>query len=66
MKFRQAKKIIHGRHTSFKRRFELRPPYEETAEDVTLRIVYPSWHDIDMVARAMRVYMHHLKKGKKA
>ena len=65
MKLRQAKKIVHGRHTSFKRRLELRPPYTVITEDGSLQTIYPSHHDIDMVARAMTVYRRHLKHNKK-
>lgn len=62
MKFRQAKKIITGHKPNWRKKFrKLRPPYER--EDG--KVVFPSWHDIDIVRRAMRVYLRHIKRGKK-
>lgn len=61
MKFRQAKKIIEGSSNLVKRFEELRPSYERENGI----IVYPSWHDIDIVRRARRVYLRHVKRNKK-
>ena len=62
MKFRQAKKIITGHNDNWRKKFrKLRPPYERK-DGVT---VYPSWHDIDIVRRARRVYSRHVKRNKK-
>lgn len=61
MKFRQAKKIIEGNSNLVKRFRELRPPYTNERG----RTVYPSWHDIDIIRRARRVYSRHVKRNKK-
>ena len=62
MKFRQAKKIMYGHSSIHKKYRKRRPPYlDETGKNV-----YPSLHDIDIIARARKVYLHHLKREKKA
>ena len=61
MKFRQAKKIIEGKSNLVKRFRKLRPPYTNERS----RTVWPSWHDIGIVRRAMRVYLRHVKRNKK-
>lgn len=61
MKFRQAKKIVHGNSSVHKKYRKRRPPY--TDEDG--HRVWPSLHDIDIIHRAMRVFLHHYKKHKK-
>lgn len=61
MKFRQAKKIIEGSSNLVKRFKELRPKFTNERG----RTVYPSWHDIDIVRRAKRVYLRHVKRNKK-
>lgn len=61
MKFRQAKKIIEGSSNLVKRFKELRPSYINERGYT----VYPSWHDIDIVRRARRVYSRHVKRNKK-
>lgn len=58
MKFRQAKKIIEGKSNLDKRFKELRKPYKDDLG----RIVFPSWHDIDIVRRAMKVYKKHTRR----
>lgn len=60
MKFRQAKKIIEGSSNLVKRFKELRQPYTNKRG----RTVYPSWHDIDIVRRARRIYLRHVKRDK--
>ena len=60
MKFRQAKKIIEGNTNLIKRFKELRKPYKDDLG----RNVFPSWHDIDIVRRAMKVYKRHIKRNK--
>lgn len=60
MKFRQAKKIIEGNTNLIKRFKELRKPYKDDLG----RKVFPSWHDIDIVRRAMKVYKRHIKRNK--
>ena len=60
MKFRQAKKIIVGSSNLVKRFNELRPPYINERGYT----VYPSWHDIDIVRRARRIYLRHVKRDK--
>lgn len=62
MKFRQAKKIMHGHSSIHQKIRKLRPPYI----DETGKRVWPSLHDIDIIARARKVYLHHLKRKKKA
>lgn len=61
MKIRQAKKILCGvKSWKTKKRFALlRPPYI----DEHGRKVYPSWHDIDIIARARTRYMRYIKKN---
>lgn len=61
MKFRQAKKIIEGNSNLVKRFRELRPPYINERGNM----VCPSWHDIDIVRRAMKVYRRHIRRHKK-
>lgn len=61
MKYRQAKKIIEGSSNLVKRFRELRPPFTNERSCT----VYPSWHDIDIVRRAKRVYLRHVKRNKK-
>ena len=60
MKFRQAKKIIEGNTNLIKRFKELRKPYKDDLG----RKVFPSWHDIDIVRRARKVYKRHIKRNK--
>ena len=60
MKFRQAKKIIEGNTNLIKRFKELRKPYKDDLG----RTVFPSWHNIDIVRRAMKVYKRHIKRNK--
>jgi hypothetical protein len=61
MKFRQAKKIIHGNSSIHDKYRKRRPPYinEEGKR------VWPSLHDIDIIRRAMRVFLHHYKRHKR-
>lgn len=61
MKFRQAKKIIEGSSNLVKRFEKLRPSYINERGHT----VCPSWHDIDIVRRARRVYLRHVKRNKK-
>lgn len=61
MKFRQAKKIIEGSSNLVKRFEKLRPSYINERGHT----VCPSWHDIDIVRRAMKVYLRHVKRNKK-
>ncbi len=62
MKFRQAKKIIEGHTPNWREKCrKLRPPYER--EDG--KVVCPSWHDIDIIRRAMRVYLRHVRRNNK-
>lgn len=73
MKFRQAKKIMYGNSSVHKKYRKRRPPYKEEvfdpdAEDGfvhSIATVYPSLHDIDIIARARRVFIHHIKRKKK-
>ena len=58
MNFRQAKKILFGNTNLVKRFNKLRPP------DLG-RMVYPSWHDIDIVQRARTVFRKHYRRHKK-
>lgn len=61
MKFRQAKKIIHGNSSIHDKYRKRRPPYinEEGKR------VWPSLHDIDIIRMAMRVFLHHYKRHKR-
>lgn len=61
MKFRQAKKIVHGNSSVHKKYRKRRPPYI----DENGRTVYPSLHDIDIIRRAMRVFLHHYTRHKR-
>lgn len=62
MNFRQAKKIIVGHCPNWRAKFQkMRPPYRR--EDGVM--VCPSWHDIDIVRRAMKVYLRHIERKKK-
>ena len=61
MKFRQAKKIVRGNSSVHKKYRKRRPPY--TDEDG--HSVWPSLHDIDIIRRAMRVFLHHYKRHKR-
>lgn len=61
MKLRQAKKIIEGNSNLVKRFRELRSPYTNERGCT----VYPSWHDIDIIRRARRVCLKHVKRKKK-
>lgn len=73
MKFRIAKKIMTGHSSVFNKYRKRRPPvYEEwddpDADDGFVhgsKWVYPSLHDVDIIARARSVYLHHIKKRKK-
>lgn len=56
-----GKKIIEGNSNLVKRFRELRPPYTNERG----RTVWPSWNDIGIVHRAMRVYLRHVKRDKK-
>ena len=58
MKFRQAKKIVEGNSNLVKRFRELRPPFTNE-RGIT---VYPSWHDIDILYRARKVYSKHVRR----
>jgi hypothetical protein len=58
MKFRQAKKIVHGNSSIHKKWRKRRPPY---TDEKGYR-VWPSLHDIDIIRRAMRVFLHHYKR----
>lgn len=61
MKFRLAKKIIHGNSSIHKKYRKRRPPYT----DKNGHRVWPSLHDIDIIRRAMRVFLHHYKRHKR-
>ena len=61
MKFRQAKKIIHGNSSVHKKYRKRRPPYSNEEGNS----VWPSLHDIDIIRRAMRAFTHHYKKHKR-
>lgn len=61
MKFRQAKKIIEGNSNLVKRFRKLRPPYINERG----KMVFPSYHNIDIIRRAMKVYKRHMKRHKK-
>ena len=68
MKFRQAKKIVHGNSSVHKKYRKRRPPHEEVVTNgihSVSAMVWPSLHDIDIIRRAMRVFLHHYKKHKK-
>ena len=58
MKFRVAKKIMTGRSSYNRRCEQLRPV--RMLEDGNVFI--PSWHDIDRIRRAAKVYFHHLNR----
>lgn len=62
MKLRLAKKILTGKNKHRLKRFpELRPPY--IREDGVM--VFPSWHDIEIVSRANTRLRKWFKNGKK-
>ena len=55
MKLRIARKLLYG-HSSYGRKcLSLRPPFMENG-----RKIYPSWSDIDRIARAWQVFKKHL------
>lgn len=66
MKFRQAKKIMHGNSSVHEKYRKRRPPYKkflpERNEWVT---VHPSLHDIDIIRRAFKTFIHHYKRHKR-
>lgn len=64
MKFRQAKKIIHGNSSVHKKYRKRRPPVTEFSDGIETTY-WPSLHDIDIIRRAMRTFLHHYKKHKK-
>lgn len=61
MKIRQAKKILMGVKSlkTMKRFQRLRLPYIDEHGCK----VYPSWHDIDIIARARTRYMRYVRKN---
>ena len=59
MKFRVAKKIMTGRSSYNRRCEQLRPV--RMLEDGNVFI--PSWHDIDRIRRAAKVYFRHLNRN---
>lgn len=66
MKFRIAKKIMHGNSSVHKKYRKRRPPYKEYLPACKeLVTVYPSLHDIDIIRRAFRVFLHHYKRHKR-
>lgn len=66
MKFRQAKKIMYGNSSAHKKYRKRRPPYNEYREDLGREVTCcPSLHDIDIIARARKVFLHHIKRKRK-
>ena len=73
MKFRQAKKIVRGNSSVYKKYRKRRPPVHEEwdkpdADDGFVHCwswVYPSLHDIYIIRRAMHTFLHHYKRHKR-
>ena len=62
MKFRIAKKILQGRtHYWFWKLSKIRTPYRNEEG----HLVIPSFHDVDIIARARKVFFKHVKRKKK-
>lgn len=73
MKFRQAKKIVHGNSSVHKKYRKRRPPVYNVVDDPDAEDgfvhseewVYPSLHDIDIIRRAVHTFLHHYKRHKR-
>lgn len=64
MKFRQAKKIVHGNSSVYDKYRKRRPPVTEFRDGIE-ETYWPSLHDVDIISRAMRVFLHHYKRHKR-